>query len=78
MSTNLILCGVGGQGTVLASKLIAHAALAKGIPVKTAETIGMAQRGGSVFRRHHRLVHGAYHSCQRDDGGSGLRCGCSP
>ncbi len=49
MSTNVILCGVGGQGTILASKLIADAALAKDIPVSTAETIGMAQRGGSVF-----------------------------
>ncbi len=48
-STNVILCGVGGQGTILASKLIAAAAMSNGIPVKTAETIGMAQRGGSVF-----------------------------
>lgn len=45
---NIIFCGVGGQGTVLASRLIAAAAMNKGIPVKTAETIGMAQRGGSV------------------------------
>lgn len=57
-STNIILCGVGGQGTILASKLIASAALAQGIPVKTAETIGMAQRGGSVFS-HLRLGEGA-------------------
>lgn len=49
MGKNIILCGVGGQGTVLASKLIAAAAMAKGIPVMSAETIGMAQRGGSVF-----------------------------
>lgn len=49
MSANIILCGVGGQGTILASKLIACAAMQCGIPVKTAETIGMAQRGGSVF-----------------------------
>lgn len=49
MNKNIILCGVGGQGTVLASKLIAAAAMAKGIPVMSAETIGMAQRGGSVF-----------------------------
>ncbi len=49
MSTNIILCGVGGQGTILASKLIASAAMHRNIPVKTAETIGMAQRGGSVF-----------------------------
>ncbi len=46
---NIILAGVGGQGTVLASRLIALAAMKAGIPVKTAETIGMAQRGGSVF-----------------------------
>ncbi|MBR3159928.1 MAG: indolepyruvate oxidoreductase subunit beta [Atopobiaceae bacterium] len=47
--TNIILCGVGGQGTILASKLIADAAMERGMAVKTAETIGMAQRGGSVF-----------------------------
>lgn len=45
---NCILAGVGGQGTVLASKLIAHTAMRQGHPVHTAETIGMAQRGGSV------------------------------
>ncbi|MCI7791016.1 MAG: indolepyruvate oxidoreductase subunit beta [Lachnospiraceae bacterium] len=49
MNKNIVLCGVGGQGTVLASKLIAAAAMAKNIPVMSAETIGMAQRGGSVF-----------------------------
>lgn len=49
MNKNIVLCGVGGQGTVLASKLIASAAMKKGIPVMSAETIGMAQRGGSVF-----------------------------
>lgn len=49
MQKNILLCGVGGQGTVLASKLIAGAAMAKNIPVMSAETIGMAQKGGSVF-----------------------------
>lgn len=49
MSTNVILAGVGGQGAVLASKLLSRAAMGRGLPVKTAETIGMAQRGGSVF-----------------------------
>lgn len=58
MSRDIILCGVGGQGTVLASKLISDAALAAGIPVKAAETIGMAQRGGSVLS-HVRLGEGA-------------------
>lgn len=49
MKDDIVLCGVGGQGTVLASKLLAAAAMGRGLPVKTAETIGMAQRGGSVF-----------------------------
>lgn len=49
MRKNIVLCGVGGQGTVLASKLIASAAMEKGLYVMSAETIGMAQRGGSVF-----------------------------
>ncbi len=48
MSKNVLLCGVGGQGTVLASKLMAAAAMNRGLNVQTAETIGMAQRGGSV------------------------------
>lgn len=45
---NVLLTGVGGQGTVLASKILAQAAQDKGWHVRTAETIGMAQRGGSV------------------------------
>ena len=45
---NVMLTGVGGQGTVLASKILAQAAQDKGWHVRTAETIGMAQRGGSV------------------------------
>lgn len=49
MQKNILLTGVGGQGTVLASKLIAAAAMKKGLPVMSAETIGMAQKGGSVF-----------------------------
>ena len=46
---DIVLCGVGGQGTVLASRILAAAAMRAGLPVRTAETIGMAQRGGSVF-----------------------------
>lgn len=49
MNKNILLCGVGGQGIVLTSKLIAAASMAKNIPVMSAETIGMAQKGGSVF-----------------------------
>ena len=59
MNKNIVLCGVGGQGTVLASKLIAAAAMKKNLPVMSAETIGMAQRGGSVFS-HIRIGEGIY------------------
>ena len=45
---NVLLAGVGGQGTVLASKIIAACAIKKGEKAHTAETIGMAQRGGCV------------------------------
>ena len=59
MNKNIVLCGVGGQGTVLASRLISAAAMEKNIPVLSAETIGMAQRGGSVFS-HVRLGAGCW------------------
>ena len=59
MNKNIILCGVGGQGTILASRLIAAAAMNRDIPIRTAETIGMAQRGGSVFS-HLRLGSGVH------------------
>lgn len=49
MKNNILITGVGGQGIVLTSKLIAAAAMAQDIPVMSAETIGMAQKGGSVF-----------------------------
>ena len=45
---DVLLAGVGGQGTVLASKLLARCAIARGEKAHTAETIGMAQRGGCV------------------------------
>ncbi|WP_350454224.1 indolepyruvate oxidoreductase subunit beta [Slackia heliotrinireducens] len=45
---NVVLTGIGGQGTVLAAKILAQAAQNRGWNVRTAETIGMAQRGGSV------------------------------
>ncbi|MGI6261944.1 MAG: indolepyruvate oxidoreductase subunit beta [Acutalibacteraceae bacterium] len=48
MNKSILVCGVGGQGTLLASKLIAQAAMEKGWQARSAETIGMAQRGGSV------------------------------
>jgi len=48
MSKNILICGVGGQGTVLAAKVLSQAAISSGEHVLSAETIGMAQRGGSV------------------------------
>ncbi|MDD3001840.1 MAG: indolepyruvate oxidoreductase subunit beta [Candidatus Riflebacteria bacterium] len=48
MTTNILLCGVGGQGTLLASNLLAECAMEAGFDVKKSEIHGMAQRGGSV------------------------------
>lgn len=45
---NFILAGVGGQGTILASDLLAQVGMDAGYDVKQAEVHGMAQRGGSV------------------------------
>lgn len=45
---NIVIAGVGGQGIVLASRVLAQAAINKGWEARTAETIGMAQREGSV------------------------------
>lgn len=47
-SKTILLCGVGGQGTILAADLLARAALAAGRVVKVSEIHGMAQRGGAV------------------------------
>lgn len=47
--TNVLVAGVGGQGAVLASELLALAAMAAGKDVKQGEFHGVAQRGGSVF-----------------------------
>ena len=47
-SCNFLLAGVGGQGTILASDVLAEVALASGLDVKKSEVHGMAQRGGSV------------------------------
>lgn len=43
-----MLCGVGGQGTILAADLLAKVATASGLEVKLSEVHGMSQRGGSV------------------------------
>ncbi len=46
---NILISGVGGQGVLLTSKIIAEAALLAGLDVKQSEVHGMAQRGGSVL-----------------------------
>jgi indolepyruvate ferredoxin oxidoreductase, beta subunit len=46
---SIVLCGVGGQGTILASKILAQTAIRKGINCRVGETHGMSQRGGSVI-----------------------------
>lgn len=46
---NISLAGIGGQGSVLAAKILAETARSKGWQVRTAETTGMAQRGGNVM-----------------------------
>ncbi len=48
MFSSIVVAGVGGQGTLLASKILSEAAQRRGFFVRTSETIGMAQRGGSV------------------------------
>ena len=48
MTKNMMIVGVGGQGSLLASKLIGHVLLSRGYDVKVSEVHGMSQRGGSV------------------------------
>ena len=46
--TNVFICGVGGQGILLASEILSEVALGRGLDVKKSEVHGMAQRGGAV------------------------------
>ncbi len=48
MNKNIMIVGVGGQGSLLASKLLGHVAMQAGYDVKVSEVHGMSQRGGSV------------------------------
>lgn len=74
--SSIILAGVGGQGTVLASKLIAQAAMNRGLSVRTAETIGMAQRGGCVVS--HVRIGDEIHSPMVPKGGADVLIGFEP
>lgn len=48
MKLDIVISGVGGQGSVLASRALASAGMGIGLDVRTSEVIGMAQREGSV------------------------------
>lgn len=48
MTKNIMIVGVGGQGSLLASKMLGHLLLTRGYDVKVSEVHGMSQRGGSV------------------------------
>ena len=48
-TANIVIAGVGGQGSILASHLLAETALKEGLETKLAETFGAATRGGSVM-----------------------------
>ena len=48
MTKNVMIVGVGGQGSLLASKLLGYLLLSEGLDVKVSEVHGMSQRGGSV------------------------------
>ncbi len=48
MSKNIMIVGVGGQGTLLASRILGSAIIKQGFDVKVSEVHGMSQRGGSV------------------------------
>ncbi len=47
-TTNIMIVGVGGQGTLLASRILGNAVISRGYDVKVSEVHGMSQRGGSV------------------------------
>ena len=49
MELKLVLAGIGGQGVVYATKVLAQAALLGGLPIMASENHGMSQRGGSVM-----------------------------
>lgn len=58
---NIIICGVGGQGSILVERIVGLSAIKKGYQVRGADTFGASQRGGSVLS-HLRLGY-RVHSC---------------
>ncbi|MBI9078092.1 MAG: indolepyruvate oxidoreductase subunit beta, partial [Desulfatibacillum sp.] len=74
-TTRLIMVAVGGQGNLLASKVLGEAALATGIPMAMSEIHGMAQRGGVVESA---LVFGDARSTIISNGEADLLLGFEP
>ena len=52
---NIVICGVGGQGNILASELLGSALVENGYYVSVGETYGASQRGGSVMSQCKRV-----------------------
>lgn len=74
-NTRLIIVAVGGQGNLLASKVLGEAALLADIPVRMSEIHGMAQRGGVVESA---IVFGDAHSTIISDGEANVLVGFEP
>src|SRR3989304_4381774 len=75
MALKLIIAGIGGQGVVYATKVLSHAALARGERVMASENHGMSQRGGSVLA-HVKIGGGGGPPLRR--GAAGARAGRRP
>ena len=77
MKLNILIAGVGGQGNLFASALLARSAIQRGFQVLATETIGAAQRGGSVVS-HLRIADQALYSSLIPDGGADYLVGFEP
>lgn len=77
MKLNILIAGVGGQGNLFASALLARSAIQRGFQVLATETIGAAQRGGSVVS-HLRIADHALYSSLIPDGGADYLVGFEP
>jgi len=75
-TVNILLSGVGGQGVILASKILSEAALLQGLDIKQSEVHGMSQRGGSVVS--HVRIGDVVHSPLVAEGGCDLLVGFEP
>ena len=74
-TTRLIIVAVGGQGNLLASRVLGEAALIAGVPVRMSEIHGMAQRGGVVESA---IVFGSAKSTIISDGEADVLVGFEP